>query len=289
MGAAARLRRSRNRCPRPRLRARSPSLTARSYDALPKQPGGLRESRSAGGLPLVTALLGLGVDPDIQDAGGQTPLYSVVNECPAGAPIGRVLLQSAATIDACGGCHARHPAPHSRPLRQRRDCRRPARIRRLHRSPRPSRRNAAPPRSQLPADRSRRPAPLLRRVRQTSGSMRSSVFPAVPERVLKAEINEHPEFTGADPDRYPHPRNNLQTAAQVVRPPHARTDVVRPSTTRVPLLPASQPPDVSRRIRTPAQSARARTPYRTPPGNCDTGRTARPRSAAPECPKGRTP
>jgi hypothetical protein len=73
----------------------------------------LHAASAAGDLPIVTALLRFGVDADIQDRGGHTPLYSVGNECPGGGPIVRALIQSGAKVDACDGvkrCTALHMA-----------------------------------------------------------------------------------------------------------------------------------------------------------------------------------
>ncbi|MEP6963773.1 MAG: ankyrin repeat domain-containing protein, partial [Acidobacteriota bacterium] len=73
----------------------------------------LHAASAAGHLPIVVELLKLGVDPNIQDAGGHTPLYSVANECPGGGPVVKALMQFGANVDACDGvkrCTALHMA-----------------------------------------------------------------------------------------------------------------------------------------------------------------------------------
>ena len=73
----------------------------------------LHAASAAGNLPIVEWLLKRGVDADIQDMGGHTPLYCVGNECPLGGPVVRALIQGGATVDACGGvkrCTALHMA-----------------------------------------------------------------------------------------------------------------------------------------------------------------------------------
>ncbi len=61
---------------------------------------------SAGGsLDVVTMLLRLGADPNIQDRGGHAPLYSVANECAegSGTEVVRALVRAGANVNACGG------------------------------------------------------------------------------------------------------------------------------------------------------------------------------------------
>jgi truncated hemoglobin YjbI len=73
----------------------------------------LHAASAAGNLPLVTGLLRLGVDANVQDGGGHTPLYSVGNECSGGGPVVRALIQGGAKVDACDGvkrCTALHMA-----------------------------------------------------------------------------------------------------------------------------------------------------------------------------------
>ena len=73
----------------------------------------LHAASAAGNLPIVAAILRLGVDANIQDGGGHTPLYYVGNECPGGGPVVRALIQGGAKVDACDGvkrCTALHMA-----------------------------------------------------------------------------------------------------------------------------------------------------------------------------------
>ncbi len=73
----------------------------------------LHAACAVGNLPIVRDLLKLGVDANVQDGGGHTPLYSVGNECSGGGPIVRALIQGGANIDACDGvkrCTALHMA-----------------------------------------------------------------------------------------------------------------------------------------------------------------------------------
>ena len=61
---------------------------------------------SAGGCrEVVSLLLHLGTDPNIEDRGGHTPLYSVANECAseAGPHIVRALVDAGADVNASGG------------------------------------------------------------------------------------------------------------------------------------------------------------------------------------------
>jgi truncated hemoglobin YjbI len=59
----------------------------------------------AGRVEVVTVLLRLGADPNVQDGGGHTPLYSVANECSSGRgpDIVRILAQAGADVNAHGG------------------------------------------------------------------------------------------------------------------------------------------------------------------------------------------
>src|SRR5262249_47905233 len=75
----------------------------------------LHSAAAAGNLDLVELLLGLGADPNVEDDGGHTPLYSVGNECqaPGGGDVVRALVRSGAQVDACEGakrCTALHMA-----------------------------------------------------------------------------------------------------------------------------------------------------------------------------------
>lgn len=59
----------------------------------------------AGCVEVAALLLRLGVDPNIEDHGGHTPLYRVANECgsPAGAELVRLLVRAGGDVDARGG------------------------------------------------------------------------------------------------------------------------------------------------------------------------------------------
>jgi hypothetical protein len=73
----------------------------------------LHAAAGAGNLPMVAALLKLGVDADIKDAGGRTPLYCAGNECRGGGPVVKALIQGGAKADAPNGvkrCTALHMA-----------------------------------------------------------------------------------------------------------------------------------------------------------------------------------
>ena len=73
----------------------------------------LHAAAAAGNLLIVEALLERGVDANISDAGGHTPLYSVGNECSGGAAVVKALIRGGAKVDACGGvkrCTALHMA-----------------------------------------------------------------------------------------------------------------------------------------------------------------------------------
>jgi ankyrin repeat protein len=73
----------------------------------------LHAAAANGNLPIVAELLNLGVDANIQDTGGHTPLYCVANECPGGGPVVRTLIQAGAKVDASDGvkrCTALHMA-----------------------------------------------------------------------------------------------------------------------------------------------------------------------------------
>jgi len=63
----------------------------------------LHAAAAAGNLPVVTALLNTGVDPNILDDGGHTPLYCAANECAGGGDVVRALIDAGAEVDACGG------------------------------------------------------------------------------------------------------------------------------------------------------------------------------------------
>ena len=73
----------------------------------------LHAASAAGFLPMVCELLEMGVDPDIRDAGGHTPLYCLANECCGGGSVVKRLIQTGAMVDACDGakrCTALHMA-----------------------------------------------------------------------------------------------------------------------------------------------------------------------------------
>lgn len=80
---------------------RDASLAARRF-------GGrtlLHFASGAGCVEVVTALLRLGTDPDMEDSGGHTPLYRVANECAsdAGPGVVRALVRAGADVNASGG------------------------------------------------------------------------------------------------------------------------------------------------------------------------------------------
>jgi hemoglobin len=65
----------------------------------------LHYASGAGRLEVVNALLSLGTDPDLRDAGGHTPLYRVANQCasPQGRDVVLALLRSGADVNARNG------------------------------------------------------------------------------------------------------------------------------------------------------------------------------------------
>lgn len=80
---------------------RNPSLAARRF-------GGrtlLHYASGAGCLEMVATLLQHGMDPDIKDSGGHTPLYRVANECAldTGPEIVHALVLAGGDVNACGG------------------------------------------------------------------------------------------------------------------------------------------------------------------------------------------
>ncbi len=54
---------------------------------------------------MVALLLRLGTDPNMEDRGAHTPLYSVANECASetGPELVRELVRAGAEVNACGG------------------------------------------------------------------------------------------------------------------------------------------------------------------------------------------
>jgi truncated hemoglobin YjbI len=65
----------------------------------------LHFAAGAGCLDIVTLLLRLGVDPNIQGRGEHTPLYCVANECASatGPAVVHSLVRAGADVNACGG------------------------------------------------------------------------------------------------------------------------------------------------------------------------------------------
>jgi hemoglobin len=80
---------------------RDPSLATRRFAGTTL----LHFAAGAGCLEVVALLLRLGVDPNIQDRGGHTPLYCVANECASetGPKVVRALVRAGAAVNACGG------------------------------------------------------------------------------------------------------------------------------------------------------------------------------------------
>lgn len=80
---------------------RDPSLGARRFAGRTL----LHWACGAGALPAVERLLRLGIDPNLLDHGGHTPLYAVANECASegGGEVVRALVQAGADVNACGG------------------------------------------------------------------------------------------------------------------------------------------------------------------------------------------
>ena len=73
----------------------------------------LHAASAAGRLPIVADLLRLGVDANVQDAGGHTPVYCVGNQCAGGGVVVKALVEAGAKVDACDGvkrCTALHMA-----------------------------------------------------------------------------------------------------------------------------------------------------------------------------------
>ena len=64
----------------------------------------LHAAAAAGNLRIVELLLRMGADPNSDDSGGHTPLYSVGNECTTGGgDVVRFLVRTGAEVDACNG------------------------------------------------------------------------------------------------------------------------------------------------------------------------------------------
>lgn len=78
-----------------------PSLAARRFAGRTL----LHFACGAGCFEVVTVLLQLGTDPNIQDRGGHTPLYRVANECGSktGPELVQALVRAGANVNACGG------------------------------------------------------------------------------------------------------------------------------------------------------------------------------------------
>ena len=75
----------------------------------------LHEAAAAGNPAMVELLLSLGIDPNVPDVGGHTPLYAVSNECALerAATVVRALVKAGADVDASDGakrCTALHMA-----------------------------------------------------------------------------------------------------------------------------------------------------------------------------------
>lgn len=80
---------------------RDPTLVAERYADRTL----LHEAAAAGSLTTVELLLRLGADPNSQDGGGHTPLYSLGNECTAegGGRVARTLVEAGGDVDAHEG------------------------------------------------------------------------------------------------------------------------------------------------------------------------------------------
>jgi hemoglobin len=80
---------------------REPSLTAHRFAGRTL----LHIASGAGCLEVVALLLRFGMNPNMQDRGGHTPLYCVANECASatGAEAVRLLVRAGADVNACGG------------------------------------------------------------------------------------------------------------------------------------------------------------------------------------------
>lgn len=103
------------------IKANRAALIAFAVDALQQNPALatarfagktlLHFASGAGCLEVVSALLALGTDPNVVDAGGHTALYCVANECAStnGPQIVRTLVQAGADVNAHGGVTAATP------------------------------------------------------------------------------------------------------------------------------------------------------------------------------------
>jgi hemoglobin len=80
---------------------RAPSLARARYSGRTL----LHFASAAGCLEVVEKLLAAGVDPNVQDGGGHSPLYSVANECAfaTGPEVVRALVRAGADVNANGG------------------------------------------------------------------------------------------------------------------------------------------------------------------------------------------
>jgi truncated hemoglobin YjbI len=79
--------------------AANPDLAIETYAARTL----LHTAASAGNLTAVQWLLAAGVNADVKDQGGHTPLYWLGNGCEGGAEVVRALVRGGANVNACEG------------------------------------------------------------------------------------------------------------------------------------------------------------------------------------------